>query len=85
MRPKNFLKILGCGSVGLGVIYSNSLDTKKKFNFSHGEENKESERLLNVILISRHGVKVGLNKFELNNLDSKAIFFTKGSYAITRY
>ena len=58
MRPKNFLKTLGCASVGLGVIYSNSLDMKKKFNFSHVEENKENERLLNVVLISRHGVKL---------------------------
>jgi len=55
INAKNFIKIFGFASVaGLGAFYSNTFDVKK---------NDESESLLNVIIVSRHGVRVILSHF----------------------
>ena len=54
MQTQKVISILGGASIcGLGVIFSNSFKIKKKSN-NYLDKNEES--LLNVILISRHGV-----------------------------
>jgi hypothetical protein len=77
INVKNFIKIFGFASVaGLGAFYSNTFDVKK---------NDESESLLNVIIVSRHGVRVILSHFFQKTYFTIHFFYSPGSYPIAYY
>jgi hypothetical protein len=76
MNAKNFIKIFGFASItGIGAFYSNSFNVKK---------NDESESLLNVIIVSRHGVRIILSHFSKKHM-LPFIFYSLGSYPIAYY